>query len=203
MFEVRKFRTGSYFPSLLLMMAFSILLTAQAFALDQDKEKDKDKKEAGKKDANSPTLVNIKGALRCSKPSQSHSIEVPDRPGHSLMIDERKCTWTEPMEILGAKFKEGVWIAFTERMEGTLHPHVYEVDTLDDGEKVTMQAMGHVLADKGPTTTKGRFSFMRGTGKFKGIKGGGTFEGKLDADDVLTMELEGVYEPAEMVGDKK
>ena len=55
-------------------------------------------------------------------------------------------------------------------------------------------------SDKGPATAKGRFNFMRGTGKFKGIKGGGTYEGNVDADDVLTLKLEGVYEPAAMAG---
>ena len=44
---------------------------------------------------------------------------------------------------------------------------------------------------------------MRGTGKFRGIKGGGTYEGKLGADDALTLDLEGVYDPTEMVGEKK
>ena len=44
---------------------------------------------------------------------------------------------------------------------------------------------------------------MRGTGKFKGIKGGGTYEGKLEAEDVLTVEFEGVYDPSEMVAEKK
>jgi hypothetical protein len=44
---------------------------------------------------------------------------------------------------------------------------------------------------------------MRGTGKFKGIKGGGSYEGRLEAGDVLTLEFEGVYDPSEMVGEKK
>ena len=88
-------------------------------------------------------------------------------------------------------------------MEGTLHAHGFEVDTFDNGEKVTMQTMGQVLAEKGPATAKGRWSLMRGTGKFKGIKGGGSYGGKLEADDVLTLEFEGVYDPSEMVGEKK
>jgi hypothetical protein len=44
---------------------------------------------------------------------------------------------------------------------------------------------------------------MRGTGRFKGIKGGGSYEGKLAADGVLVLELEGVYDPSDMVGEKK
>jgi hypothetical protein len=60
-----------------------------------------------------------------------------------------------------------------------------------------------VQGEKGPAESRGRWSLMRGTGKFKGIKGGGSYEGKLAADDVLTLELEGVYDPSEMVGEKK
>jgi hypothetical protein len=88
-------------------------------------------------------------------------------------------------------------------MEASLHLHSFQVDTFDDGEKVTFQSQGQVLADKGPVDAKGRWSYMRGTGKFKGIKGGGTYEGTLGADDVWTLELEGVYDPSDMVGDKK
>jgi hypothetical protein len=104
---------------------------------------------------------------------------------------------------MGAKTKDGVAVSFTEKMEGTLHAHGFEVDTLDNGEKLTMQSMGQVLAEQGRAPTKGRWSFMRGTGKFRGIKGGGTYEGKLEADDALTLDLEGVYDPTEMVGEKK
>jgi hypothetical protein len=202
MLDVRKFRSRTQFHYLsLLLLALSISLTAQ----DKDKDKDKGKeKEPKKADASgSGNFVKVRGKVRCDKPDPAYSIEVPDRPGHALMLAKRKCTWTEPMVILGAKSKDGVAIEFPEKMEGTLHSHGFEVDTFDNGEKLTMQSMGHLLADKGPTDSKGRWSLMRGTGKFKGIKGGGTYEGKLEADDVLTVEFEGVYDPSEMVAEKK
>jgi hypothetical protein len=173
----------------MLLVGFSISLTAQ----ESPKQKEKEKA-AGKKD--SVELVKTKGAVRCEKPEKAYTIDVPDRPGHSLIITHRKCTWTEPMEILGGKTKDGEWDSFVERMEGSLRPHSYEIDTMDDGEKITFQTMGHVESDKNPTTTKGRFSYMRGTGKYKGIKGGGTYEGNIDANDVMTLELEGEYEPS-------
>ena len=202
MFEVRTIRTHIQLPFVLwmLIVAFSISVLAQESA--SEKEKEKEKKEAGKKTVAAEQLVHIKGSIRCDKPGPVHSLDVPDRPGHSLIIDHRKCTWTEPLVILGAKTKEGEWNAFTERMEGTLHVHSYEVDTLDDGEKISMKIEVHILAEKGPATTRGRFNFMRGTGKFKGIAGGGDCDGNLDADGVLTLEMEGVYEPAEMAGGK-
>jgi hypothetical protein len=199
MFDLRSIRLYTQLTFVfLLLTAFCISINAQESAAEKEKEKSEGKKKAG-----STEMVNIKGSVRCEKADPAYQIDVPDRPGHSLIIAHRKCTWTEPLVILGAKTKEGVWDTFTERMEGSLRPHSYEVDTLDDGEKITMQTMGQVDADKGPTKTKGRWSFMRGTGKFKGIKGGGTYEGELGADDVLTLELAGVYEPSEMVGGKK
>ena len=200
MFEVRRFGP---FPSCQLLFLFIIFAAAFLVAQDADRDKDKDKDEPKRSPAAAARMVDVKGALKCEKPSPAYSIDVPDRDGHSLIIEKRKCVWTEPLTILTGKTKEGTWVGFTERMEGALHPHTYEVDTLDDGEKVSMQTMGHVLSDKNPAVTKGRWSFTRGTGKYKGIKGGGTYEGKIDANDVLTLELAGVYEPAEMAGGKK
>jgi hypothetical protein len=107
------------------------------------------------------------------------------------------------MTVMGAKTKDGVAVSFAEKSEGMLHVNGFETDTLDNGEKLTWKTMGQVLAEKGPATATGRWSFMRGTGKFRGIKGGGSYEEKLGADDVLVLELEGVYDPSEMVGEKK
>jgi hypothetical protein len=196
MFEVRSSGPRTFISLLLLFVIASSLSLAA-----QEKDKDIDKEDKAKRKA--AGYVDISGTVRCAKPDESHALDVPDRDGHSLIIARRKCTWSEPLVILGGKTKEGVWIAFQERMEGTLHPHSFEVDTMNDGEKITMQTMGIVDAEKGPTSAKGRFSFMRGTGKYKGIKGGGTYAGQLDAEDVLILKLEGAYEPAVMAGGKK
>lgn len=202
MLVFRNFRARFHLPVLFLMFLLSAIPVRTAA---QDKD-DKDRKEKESKKAlasGAANLVKVEGKVRCEKPAPEYSIEVPDRPGHALTIAERKCTWTEPLAILGAKTKDGVAVSFTERMEGTLHIHGFETDTLDDGEKLTWQSMGQVLAEKGPVDSNGRWSLMRGTGKFKGIKGGGTYEGKLEANDVLTLRFEGVYDATEMAGEKK
>lgn len=197
MVELRAIRAQVYrYPLFFWFLLFSLSLAAQ------DSDREKEKEESAKK-AQAKGMVNVSGSVRCGKPDLSYSIDVPDRPGHSLIISRRNCTWTEPLLIRGAKTKDGVATGFTERMEGALHTHFFEVDTLDNGEKLTMQTSGQVNAEKGPVDAHGRWSFMRGTGKFKGIKGGGTYEGKLDADDVLTIRLEGVYDPAAMAVVKK
>src|SRR5208283_3068362 len=204
MLDVRKTRSFPHYIFLLLI-AFSVLATAQNEALaqnknDKNKGEDKDSKKSAVGGGN---LIKVEGKVRCDKPDPDHSIEVPDRPGHALIITRRQCTWTEPMVIMGAKTKDGVAVSFTEKMEGTLHIHGFETDTLNNGEKLTWQSRGQLLAEKGPVDSNGRWSLMRGTGKFKGIKGGGSYEGKLDADNVLVLELEGVYDLSEMTAEKK
>jgi hypothetical protein len=196
MFDVRNFwpRPRLYLFLSLSLIAFSALTAAQ------DRDKHDNEKESKK---GNPDFVKVEGKVRCDKPDPAYSIDVPDRPGHALMISRRRCTWTEPMLILGAKTQDGVSVSFAEKSEGMLHSNGFETDTLDDGEKLTWKSMGQVLAEKGPATATGRWSLMRGTGKFKGIKGGGSYEEKLDADDVLVLELEGVFDPSEMVGEKK
>ncbi|MGA2979846.1 MAG: hypothetical protein ABSD76_09665 [Terriglobales bacterium] len=195
MFDVRTYQLRPRILYLFsLLVALSILTTAQ--------DKDKDDKEKESKKGN-PNFVKVEGKVRCEKPDPAYSIDVPDRPGHALMISRRKCTWTEPMLIMGAKTKDGVAVGYSEKSEGMLHVSGFETDTLDNGEKLTWKSMGQVLAEKGPATATGRWSLMRGTGKLKGIKGGGSYDEKLDADDVLVLELEGVYDPSEVVGEKK
>jgi hypothetical protein len=197
MLDVRKLQLH---PRILYI--FSLLVALSVFTTAQDRNRDKDGREKELKKGNT-NFVEVEGKVRCDKPDPAYSIEVPDRPGHALMIARRKCTWTEPMLILGAKTKDGVAVDFAEKSEGMLHVNGFETDTLDNGEKLTWKIMSQVLAENGPATATGRWSLMRSTGKFKGIKGGGSFEEKLDADDVLVFELEGVYDPSEITGEKK
>ena len=201
MLNVRKIRLLlNYF---LLLVALSVLMTAQNTAQNNKDEKDRDKNEESKKAGGAANLIKVEGKVRCDKPDPEYSIDVPDRPGHALIIAKRKCNWTEPMLIMGAKTKDGVAVGYSEKSEGMLHISGFETDTLNNGEKITWKSVGQVPAEKGPATATGRWSLMRGTGKLKGIKGGGSYEEKLDADDVLVLELEGVYDPSEIVGEKK
>jgi hypothetical protein len=184
----------------LFVFAFSMWGAAQGRDFkDKDQDMQSRKADAG----DSGNLVKVEGKVHCDKPDPAYAIDVPDRPGHALLLAKRKCNWTEPLVIMGAKARAGEAISFTERMEGTLHVHGFETDILDNGEKLTWQNMGQVLEEKGPATAKGRWSLKSGTGKFRGIKGGGTYEGKLEADETLTLELEGVFDPSEMIGEKK
>lgn len=198
MLQVRKSSYGA--PLYLLVFCLLILCTAAVAQDKGDKGKDKDKdKDKETKNAN---FIKLEGKVRCEKPEPMHSIEVPDRPGHVLWLGKRKCSWTEPIELVGLKGKDGLVISFSEEMEGVLHEHGFEVDTFDNGDKWTMQTVGQMQGTKAPASSKGRWSLMRGTGKLKGVKGGGTYEGKLEAGDILTIEFDGVYDPSDMTEKK-
>ena len=197
MFEERIFRHHTQLCFLLF------LLIGSAMSLAQEPASEKEKEKSGGNTAVASKLISVTGLVRCDQPDPAYAIEVPDRPGHALRLAKRKCKWSEPMVVMGAKSKDGVAIEFPEQMEGKLHTHGFEVDSYDNGEKVTWQNMGTVDGEKGPAAVKGRWSLMRGTGKFKGIKGGGTYEGKLGADDILTLEFEGVYDPSDMEAGKE
>ena len=186
----------------LLVLVTLVLLPASLIFSQTAKQRTSSEPESGAEGLTG-NLVKVEGKIQCAKPDKAYSIEVPDRPGHALRISERKCTWSEPLYILNAHTTDGMAVHFTEEMEGELHMHGFGVDSLNDGEKLTMRTMGEVLGEKGPATTKGRWSYMRGTGKYKGIKGGGTYQGKMDADGGLTLQLEGAYVPAEMAAEKK
>jgi hypothetical protein len=194
---IRSIRFSFLSHIVLLIVLLSVSLAAQTG--DRDKEQ-KSKKPAGDLTGN---LVNVEATVHCAKAEPSYALEVPDRPGHKLMIAQRKCTWTKPLKILDASTKDGVFVGFTELMEGIHHQHGFEVDTLEDGEKLTMRIMGETPVEGVANKTTGRWSFMRGTGKFKGIKGGGTYEGQVQPDGSYTLNLEGAYVPAEMAAEKK
>jgi hypothetical protein len=196
MFDSRKTRPDLQVCYLALVL---LALSVSAFSQDQDKDDDKDKKA----EPVPKGYIKVEGKVRCGKPDPTYAIEVPDRPGHALTLNKRKCVWSEPLEIKGTKTKEGEAITFAEKMEGELHVHGFEVDTLDNGEKLTWQSMGLITPDKGAAKVKGRWSLMRGTGNIKAIKGGGSYAGNVDADGVMTLNFDGVYDPNEIVEQKK
>jgi hypothetical protein len=132
----------------------------------------------------------------CDKPDPQHLLPVGDRPDHSLGVEARKCTWTQPIEIGGDASKDGVATNTVEvsgnkaRFRG-----VHEV-TFASGDKLALPYQGTgLLKDKKSDSSKGTFTFAEGTGKLKGVKGTGTFSCK-SAGDTLSCDVTGEYELA-------
>jgi hypothetical protein len=138
--------------------------------------------------------TKISGKLSCGKPDVNSSAEVPDAAGHVVALTKAACTWPTALEIEGAKTKSAVDVGVAEVHGSSVKSHGYNVSTMDNGDKVSVSYEGTATSNKdGSGTFKGTWKWISGTGKFKGIKGGGTYKGTQAADGAGMADIEGEY----------
>lgn len=136
----------------------------------------------------------LTGTVKCGKPDQFQKIDVGDKPGHAFAISQGKCTWTKPADIGGAKTKDDVGTSSMEITDSGAEVDGYVVGTLTSGDKMFVRTDGKDVYKNGkPESTEGKWKFVGGTGKAEGIKGGGTYTGKPDADGNFVIEVTGEY----------
>jgi hypothetical protein len=133
----------------------------------------------------------ISGSAQCTKPDVQQKIDVPDHPGHAISIAQIKCTWSKPFEVSGISTKDGVDTAVDDVHGATAHSHGYYVDNMANGDKAFIRWEGTGNMKDG--SSQGRWSYTGGTGKFKAIKGGGTYTGKTAQDGSVSFDVEGEY----------
>ncbi len=139
--------------------------------------------------------TKFSGTLQCGKPDQQHAIDVGDRPNHSFVINQTKCTWSKPLEIAGAQSKEDVYTEFSEVNGNRARVQGYGIGTMTNGDKFYGRLRCSFLLKEGATESgECTSTFAGGTGKLKGIKGKATGKGKGAADGTSTWEIEGEYE---------
>lgn len=138
--------------------------------------------------------TKIAGTNHCAKPDPQTAVQVGDRPNHAFSVGQNKCAWTTPWEIAGTLGKEGVATFSGEISGNTFRFHAYYVDGMANGDKAYYRYQGTaVLKDGMSQSEEGTWSFVRGTGKLKGVKAKGTYKGKAGADGTMTYEVEGEY----------
>jgi hypothetical protein len=138
--------------------------------------------------------TKISGTAQCGKADPQHMIPVGDRPDHTLGVAQAKCTWTKPMEIEGAKSKDGVSTLTNDISGDTARAHGFHVSTMDSGDKffVWYQETA-TMKDGALVSSKGTWGFTGGSGKLKGIKGKGTYT-CTPSGDGSSCEVEGDYQ---------
>jgi hypothetical protein len=138
--------------------------------------------------------TKISGTAQCGKSDPQHLVPVGDRPDHSLGVEQTKCTWTKPMEIEGAKSKDGVSTETTDISGDTIRAHGFHVSTMDSGDKFFVWYQGTATTKDGALVSqKGTWGFTGGSGKLKGIKGKGTYT-CAPSGDGSSCEVEGDYQ---------
>jgi len=138
--------------------------------------------------------TNTSGKVHCTKADPSYSIDVADHAGHAMTLNKAACTWSDATAVAGLTAKTGEDVV-TGEMDGTTgHDTGYHVATMDNGDKLMVRFTGTAtLAKNGPATLQGKWTYVSGTGKLKGIKGGGTYKGTGNADGSSEVVVEGTY----------
>ncbi|PYU45909.1 MAG: hypothetical protein DMG53_13305 [Acidobacteria bacterium] len=141
--------------------------------------------------------TKISGTMQCNKPEPAYSIEVGDRPGHAMLLVKESCAWTGP-DIGGEKTKDHSVIGSLEVTATRTAASGIGVATMESGDKTFSTFHGTASVKDGKREDEhGTWSFTGGTGKFKGIKGKGTYKTTANADGTGTVEVEGEYELAQ------
>ena len=119
-----------------------------------------------------------------------HSIEVGDEGGHTIAVFENKNVYVNDQTgerstgvssgLLDMNFKTG---------EGTINGYV--VRTYSNGDTVISKTDGKP-AGKG--RSRGTFTVIRGTGRFEGMKGHGTWSSTSLAPGISELIIEGETE---------
>jgi hypothetical protein len=135
----------------------------------------------------------LSGTHQCQQPSEIHSIEVGDHPGHAYAVSKLTCTWTKPLEIAGLKSKDETVAISTELDRNKGRDHLSGVCSMDNADKYYAHGQGtSTMKDQKFESSEGSWNFTGGTGKLKGIKGKGTYKCTPEADH-LKCDVEGEY----------
>jgi len=143
--------------------------------------------------------TQVSGTLKCGgsddKGGVNHSVDVGDHPGHSVMLSKGTCTWTTPIVIAGVKAITQTGTSTAEINGAKGEEQVYAFLNMENGDKVFVRAQdtGTITEGGKVITYTGTFSFTGGTGKFKGLKGKGTYKGSGDPEGETTSKVEGEY----------
>jgi hypothetical protein len=135
--------------------------------------------------------TKISGKLACAKPSVS---QTGGDAGHMIMFEKANCTWTTPFTIDGGKPGPTVDVAIGDMTGSTAKNHGYSTTVMDNGDSTIVRYEGTMKMKKdGSGTVTGTWKYVRGTGKFRGISGSGTYKGEGAADGTAWADVSGHY----------
>jgi hypothetical protein len=112
-----------------------------------------------------------------------------------LAIVKQACTWTTPIEMAGVKAKSYTAVISSDASGGKSTDRGYVIVAMENGDQAFVRVNSGISVmakDGSPLSDEGTWSYAGGTGKFKGLKGKGTYKGKAAADG-FEDQIEGEY----------
>ena len=135
--------------------------------------------------------TKIKGKLTCSKPNVN---EMAGEGAQMIMFQKTNCSWATPFMIDGSKPGRTMNASIGEMMGSMGKGHGYSTSVMDNGDSTFVRFEGTMQTKKdGSGSNKGTWRYVRGTGKFKGISGSGTYKGEASADGSSWADVNGHY----------
>jgi len=138
--------------------------------------------------------TKLVAVIDCDKADPQHTIPVPDREGFSYQIYQNKCTWTKGAALEGTESKDVINVCFNDARAAAVRLTHTQVTHYTNGDKVFAAGTGKY--NQKTLLSSGKWSYTGGTGKFRGLKGGGTYTCKsksTDANAGYTCDVEGEY----------
>jgi hypothetical protein len=130
---------------------------------------------------------------KCSPANPTHAVPVADAPDHAYMVSSAHCTALKG-EIDGVAEKEGTATEFTEIMGSTGKGHGIFVETLANGDKLTVSyEFTGTMKNQQFESGSNKWKVTSGTGKLKGATGQGTCTAKGNPDRSINFDCTGSY----------
>ena len=138
--------------------------------------------------------THITGTAECSGPEQVHVMRLGDQADHFFVMSQGKCHWTKPFVIGGTKTQSDEATVTKEVLGSQASVRGYVTETTASGDKFSYRIVGEQVIDHGKTVSEhGRWTIVSGTGNLQGLKGKGTYAGKLQGKNMV-FDLEGKYQ---------
>jgi len=119
--------------------------------------------------------------------TQGHRIEAGDKSGHFIMVGENQGLAIFENGEIAADKGWFLWDEISSDVKEKGSGYGYHVLTFEDGSTITTKFEGahswSKKAGKYSHEEKGTVTFTGGTGRFKGIKGNGTYKGRRIAPE--------------------
>jgi hypothetical protein len=135
--------------------------------------------------------TNVSARLTCAKPSVH---ETAGEGAQMVTFSRTNCTWSASYTIDGSKPTRTVDAGVADIAGSSGRAHGYSTSVFDNGDSTFVRYEGTMQMKKdGSGTDKGTWKYVRGTGKFRGISGSGTFKGQAAADGSGWADINGHY----------
>ena len=133
---------------------------------------------------------------KCDKPSDQHSIQVGDKPGHAYAIEQINCTALKG-DIAGNKMKSGTGTEFLNITGDKVTGHGEFVENMANGDKNVYKYEFSGTTNNGAFQSgTNKWSLIEGGGKMKGGKASGTCKATGNPDQSTSFDCMGTYTPA-------